>query len=195
MVLADTEQTWQRMLAEQGRGTSRCWCCSAAGLSLRHWLGGRPSLPADRKGVPRLSFFHDRRQSCPGLCQAYAVAHEVGHHLQHCRHPQQVRDAERTSPPLWSTPCQCVGIAGRLLAGGAIPPTASAACSNRVIWKRPCRRPPSAMTGCRNATAATWCRQLHHGTSAQQVTGSTRLQRRHASVRYLRGRSTLGLWR
>lgn len=104
VVLADTEQTWQRILAEQGqryeepvlvlfsqRVASACGTASSA--------VGPFYCPADRKVYLDLSFFHDldRQLGAPGdFAQAYVVAHEVGHHLQTLLGiSQQVRDAGR----------------------------------------------------------------------------------------------------
>src|SRR5690606_181504 len=90
VVLADTEQTWQRILAEQGqryeepvlvlfsqRVASACGTASSA--------VGPFYCPADRQ------------LDAPGdFAQAYVVAHEVGHHLQTLLGiSQQVRDAGR----------------------------------------------------------------------------------------------------
>src|SRR5690606_15989582 len=104
VVLAATEQTWQRILAEQGqryeepvlvlfsqRVASACGTASSA--------VGPFYCPADRKVYLDLSFFHDldRQLDAPGdFAQAYVVAHEVGHHLQTLLGiSQQVRDAGR----------------------------------------------------------------------------------------------------
>ena len=91
VVLADTEDVWTKLLADQGeqypaptlvlfrQGTqSGCGMASAE--------SGPFYCPADSKLYIDLSFFDELRtrfQSPGDFAEAYVVAHEVGHHLQH----------------------------------------------------------------------------------------------------------------
>ena len=102
VVLADTEDTWNRLFAERGGSykeptlvlfTNRVnSACGMAGAAM-----GPFYCPGDQKLYIDLSFFRDlaQRHGAPGdFAQAYVVAHEVGHHVQTLLGiSQQVRQA------------------------------------------------------------------------------------------------------
>ncbi|MBK9626017.1 MAG: neutral zinc metallopeptidase [Rhodocyclaceae bacterium] len=90
-VLHTTEQTWSAIFAEQGRQyvpptlvvfTGRTSTACGTGESAM----GPFYCPADSKVYIDLAFYRDlqNRFKAPGdFAQAYVIAHEVGHHVQH----------------------------------------------------------------------------------------------------------------
>lgn len=90
VILADTEQTWTRLFAEQGQRYEKPRLViftegvdSACGFQSK--AVGPFYCPADRKAYLDLSFFEqlDRQLGAPGdFARAYVVAHEIGHHIQ-----------------------------------------------------------------------------------------------------------------
>jgi len=90
VVLADTEETWNKVFESQGRSYKeprlvlyRGSVNSACGLGQAAM--GPFYCPGDQKVYLDLGFFDDlrRRHDAPGdFAQAYVVAHEIGHHVQ-----------------------------------------------------------------------------------------------------------------
>jgi predicted metalloprotease len=85
-VLADTEDVWNKLIAEYREPTLVLFTGS-----VRSACGGASSAtgpfycPADEKVYIDLSFFQDmeKRLNASGdFAQAYVIAHEVGHHIQ-----------------------------------------------------------------------------------------------------------------
>lgn len=91
VVLADTEDTWSQEFREQGAiyrapklvifdGVVQSACGQAAGAM------GPFYCPSDEKVYIDLAFYRQLRQQigAPGdFAQAYVIAHEIGHHVQH----------------------------------------------------------------------------------------------------------------
>ncbi|MFT4024028.1 MAG: neutral zinc metallopeptidase [Flavihumibacter sp.] len=90
VVLADTEDVWGKLFADQGqqypaptlvlfRGAVQSACGNASAAS------GPFYCPGDQKLYIDLSFYEEmqRKLNAPGdFAMAYVVAHEVGHHIQ-----------------------------------------------------------------------------------------------------------------
>ncbi|MEO6119115.1 MAG: neutral zinc metallopeptidase [Terriglobales bacterium] len=106
-VLDDTQNTWKQIFAQRGgdyrdarlvlfrQGVNSA--CGRAGAST-----GPFYCPADEKVYIDLSFYHELKQrfGAPGdFAQAYVLAHEIGHHVQHLAGTaEKVRDAQRNNP-------------------------------------------------------------------------------------------------
>jgi predicted metalloprotease len=91
VVLKDTEDVWNALFAQQGRTYEPAQAVLfSGGVQSGCGLAGAESgpfyCPADSKVYLDLSFFDELsgRFGAPGdFAQAYVIAHEVGHHVQH----------------------------------------------------------------------------------------------------------------
>jgi predicted metalloprotease len=103
-VLDDTQHTWQRMLGGRYRDAKLVLFREAtqSGCGFAGAATGPFYCPADEKVYIDLSFYEElkRRFGAPGdFAQAYVLAHEVGHHVQHLLGiDQKVRQAQRSDP-------------------------------------------------------------------------------------------------
>jgi uncharacterized protein len=103
VVLAETEDVWDRLFGEQGRRYEhpklrlfRDEVSSACGLA--DAAVGPFYCPGDSKVYLDLGFFQElqRKYKAPGeFAQAYVVAHEVGHHVQNLLGTSSKVDAQR----------------------------------------------------------------------------------------------------
>lgn len=103
-VLDDAQQTWRRMLGGRYRDATLVVFRDA----VRTACGAAPAAagpfycPGDEKVYIDLSFYDDlsRRFGAPGdFAQAYVLAHEIGHHVQHLLGTdRQVRELQRGRP-------------------------------------------------------------------------------------------------
>ena len=90
MVLADTEDTWNRIFGEAGQQYKEPGMVLYTGATRSACGVGQAQMgpfycPADGKVYLDLAFFDDLRDRfrAPGdFAQAYVIAHEVGHHVQ-----------------------------------------------------------------------------------------------------------------
>lgn len=91
VVLADTEDTWNALFAQAGSRYREPTLVLFTGLTPTACGTGQSAMgpfycPGDEQVYIDLSFFEDlgRRFGAPGdFAQAYVIAHEVGHHVQH----------------------------------------------------------------------------------------------------------------
>jgi len=90
VVVADTEDVWTGIFAEQGRRYEPPMLVMFTGETLSACGRGQAAMgpfycPADKKAYIDLSFYDQMRSQfrAPGdFAQAYVIAHEIGHHVQ-----------------------------------------------------------------------------------------------------------------
>lgn len=90
VVLADTEDTWHALFAQQGESYEEPVLVLFSGLVQSACGTAQAAMgpfycPLDQKVYIDLDFYQDlkRRHGAPGdFAQAYVIAHEVGHHVQ-----------------------------------------------------------------------------------------------------------------
>ena len=90
VVVADTEDVWNEIFAEQGRSYREPTLVMFSGATRSACGLGQAAMgpfycPADQKAYIDLSFYNDLRGrfGAPGdFAQAYVIAHEIGHHVQ-----------------------------------------------------------------------------------------------------------------
>jgi hypothetical protein len=91
VVVADTEDVWNRIFAEGGRRYDEPVLVMFRGATQTACGVGQSYMgpfycPADRKAYIDLDFYTElkNRFGAPGdFAQAYVIAHEIGHHVQH----------------------------------------------------------------------------------------------------------------
>ena len=90
-VLADTEDTWRELFSRSGRQYQDPALVLFTGTTPTACGTGQSAMgpfycPGDQKVYIDLAFYRDLRERfrAPGeMAQAYVIAHEVGHHVQH----------------------------------------------------------------------------------------------------------------
>ena len=90
-ILASTESTWDQIFRENGERYVRPKLVLFSGATPTACGTGQSAMgpfycPADQRVYIDLAFYRDLRQRfhAPGeFAQAYVIAHEVGHHVQH----------------------------------------------------------------------------------------------------------------
>ena len=90
VVVADTEDVWTEIFAEQGQQYQAPSLVLFTGATKSACGIGQAAMgpfycPADRKAYIDLSFYRElqSRYKAPGdFAQAYVIAHEIGHHVQ-----------------------------------------------------------------------------------------------------------------
>ena len=170
-VLASTEDTWNTAFREMGRQYQEPKLVLFSGLTPTACGTGQSAMgpfycPGDQKVYIDLSFFREMKEKfrAPGeFAQAYVVAHEVGHHVQHLlgisdqvqRARQQAGEKEANALSVR------LELQADCLAGvWANAPTTWPTSSTPVIYRLPSlRRRPLATTVCSNKRRGVSCRK------------------------------------
>jgi predicted metalloprotease len=106
-VLDDVQNTWTREFTRMGREYERAKLvlftdAVRSGCGAAEAAAGPFYCPADRKVYIDLSFYNElkSRFGAPGdFAQAYVLAHEIGHHVQHLLGvSDQVREGQQARP-------------------------------------------------------------------------------------------------
>jgi predicted metalloprotease len=106
-VLDDVQDTWTRILERSGRAYERARLvlfteATESGCGLADAATGPFYCPADGKVYIDLAFYGELRDrfGAPGdFAQAYVLAHEIGHHVQHqIGVAARVRDLQQRNP-------------------------------------------------------------------------------------------------
>ena len=107
-VFENTQRTWARTFARQGRPYDNAKLVLYSGAVSTGGCGGATSAvgpfycPADGRVYLDLSFYEDMRRQlgAPGdFAWAYVIAHEMGHHVQQELGTSRAVDAQRRSHP------------------------------------------------------------------------------------------------
>ena len=150
-VLDDVQKTWTREFQQIGREYEHARLvlftdATRSGCGTADAAAGPFYCPEDRKVYIDLGFYQElkNRFGAPGdFAQAYVLAHEIGHHVQHLLGlTDQVRANQERNPSA-PTRSRCASSFRPTAwpASGPAPP-ASGACSSRGTWRRRSARPP-----------------------------------------------------
>ena len=108
-VLDDVQNTWERVLPTYGTRYRQATLvlfrdATSTGCGVGQSVMGPFYCPVDEKVYIDLSFYEElrRRFGAPGdFAQAYVLAHEVGHHVQHLEGlDEQMRRAQQSNPDM-----------------------------------------------------------------------------------------------
>jgi predicted metalloprotease len=106
-VLNDAQDTWTKVLAEQGQEYRRAklvpfWDSIDSACGSANASSGPFYCPGDEKVYIDLAFYDELKQrfgAAGDFAQAYVIAHEIGHHVQNLTGiDEQVRRAQRSRP-------------------------------------------------------------------------------------------------